>query len=94
MDVYTKLYVVYDQDQHQQLDIAYTPVVGCGDLNVGPGGFACATRGGVCNAIRPLLLPSFSFFSFSSFAFEPLRGKLPRLKKKFPQYFDITRRYL
>ena len=36
----------------------------------GPGGFACATRGGVAMRSWPLLLPSFSL----SFSFDPLRG--------------------
>ena len=39
---------------------------------VGPGGFACANRGGVAMRNWPLLLPIFSFFSPSS-AFDPLR---------------------
>ena len=41
-----------------------------------------------------LFLYLFFFFSPPSFAFEPLWGKLPRLKISFPQYFGITRRYM
>ena len=46
-------------------------------LIFGPGGFACATLGGVAMRSWPLLLPSFTllFLSFTSFAFDPLRGK-------------------
>ena len=58
------------------------------DQNIGPGGFACAIRGGVCNA--------FSLFlsSLYVFCFWHTSGKLPRLKTCFPQYFSITRRYM
>ena len=42
---------------------------------IGPGGFACATRGGVAMRSWPLLLHTFGLFSsFPSFAFDPLRG--------------------
>ena len=62
----------------------------------GPGGFVCATRGGVCNGHCYYQLSlSLSFFPFSSvFYFWPTSGKLPRLKICFPQYFGINRRYM
>ena len=62
----------------------------------GPGGFACATRGGVAMRSWPLLLPTFalshSLSFFYVFCFWPTLGKLPRRKFRFPQYFGITRR--
>ena len=64
----------------------------------GPGGFACATRGGVCNAYLAIVITiaqSLFFFLFPPvFCFLPTSGKLPRLRICFPQYFGITRRYM
>ena len=66
-------------------------------FKIGPGDFACATRVAFVMCSWPLLLPSFSlsnFFLFPSFAFDPLRRKLPRLNICVPQYFGITSRYM
>ena len=56
-------------------DVCYVDIP---SLNIGPGGFACATRGGIALRSWPLLLPSFALLSFfalfsPSFAFDPLR---------------------
>ena len=67
-----------------------------------PRQLACATWGGHCYYQLLLNLSFFSlFFSFflffsssRSISFDPLQGKLPRLKICFPQYFGITRRCL
>ena len=41
-----------------------------------------------------LLFSFFFFFFFSAFYFSPTSGNLPCVKICFPQYFDITRRYM
>ena len=59
---------------------------------IGPGGFACATRGGIAMRSWPLLLPTFALSSSMSIAFDPLR-ETPEAEILFrPIYFAITRK--
>ena len=70
------------------------------NYDIGPGGFAYATRGGVAMRSWPLflLLPTFALLFLSLFLFHLLLlthfGESPCAKICFPQYFGITRRYM
>ena len=62
------------------------------DREIGPGGFACATAGGVAVHSWPLLLPAFGLSSLISlFLFRPLLlthfGGSPEAEHLFPPIF-------